>query len=285
MSASRVVVTGAVGGIGTYAAMDFVAAGFEVVGVDRRSPGEELEGVLQRFVLGDASEGAVLADGCEGSDALVHLAGIPSPTGAERIVFHNNVVSPYRVLEAASEAGIRAAVIASSVSALGLVYAPERFSPLYVPIDEEHPLRPCDPYALAKQCDEHIAAMFARRVPMTVLAFRFPFTTTAERIEARSRLIAEDPTEGERELWAYLDVRDAARAARLGVQAALSGGIGGYAVLNIIADDAMSDLPLLGLVKRFHPKSEIRGELDARDCGYSVAEAERLIGFRAEYLR
>jgi nucleoside-diphosphate-sugar epimerase len=285
MSARRVVLTGAVGGIGTYVAIDLVAAGFEVVGVDRRPPGAQLESVFSRFYLIDASEGALLADACEGSEAVVHLAGIPSPTGAEKIVFQNNVVSTYRVLEAAAEAGIRSAVIASSVSALGLVYAPERFSPLYVPIDEEHPLRPCDPYALAKQCDEHTAAMFARRIPMTVLAFRFPFTTTADRIEARSRLIAGDPTEGERELWAYLDVRDAARAVRLGVQAALSGACKGYAALNIIAEDAMADVPLVDLVRRFHPKSEIRGELGARSCGYTVAKAEQLIGFRAEHLR
>jgi len=285
MSARRVVLTGAVGGIGTYVAIDLVAAGFEVVGVDRRPPGAQLESVFSRFYLIDASEGALLADACEGSEAVVHLAGIPSPTGAEKIVFQNNVVSTYRVLEAAAEAGIRSAVIASSVSALGLVYAPERFSPLYVPIDEEHPLRPCDPYALAKECDEHTAAMFARRIPMTVLAFRFPFTTTADRIEARSRLIAEDPTEGERELWAYLDVRDAARAVRLGVQSALSGACKGYAALNIIAEDAMADMPLVDLVKRFHPNSEIRAELGVRSCGYTVAKAEQLIGFRAEHLR
>ena len=103
---------------------------------------------------------------------------------------------------------MRVAVVASSMAALGLSYAPERFSPKYVPVDEESiRCRPCDPYALAKVCDEAMGSMFARRAGMAVLAFRFPYTVAGEEIACRAAAMASDWAMGERELWAYLDVR------------------------------------------------------------------------------
>ena len=55
-----------------------------------------------------------------GSAAVVHLGAIPSPVGHDPSeVFVNNVSSTFSVLFAACDAGARAGVIASSVSALG----------------------------------------------------------------------------------------------------------------------------------------------------------------------
>lgn len=91
-------------------------------------------------------------------------------------------------------------------------------SPLYLPVDEVHPLRPTEGYALSKECDEASARMATRRWNLPVVAMRFPFTATSAMIEARRR----DPDAGTtlaKELWAYLDVRDAARAVELAVVA------------------------------------------------------------------
>ena len=144
----------------------------------------------------------------------MHLGAIASPVGYDPSeVFVNNVSSTFNVLITACEAGAWAGVIASSVSALGLVYSPTPFSPIYAPVDENHPLRPCDPYALAKQCDEHTAAMMSRRFGMTVLAYPSPLPRP--RTESPRAPRRTGPThERRRELWAYLDVRDAAEACR-----------------------------------------------------------------------
>jgi nucleoside-diphosphate-sugar epimerase len=280
-----VLVTGATGGIGRQVVSELIAAQCDVVGLDRIAPDTALAESVKRFVVGDVADEAVVASACQEVEAVAHLAAIPSPVGNEQQVFRNNAACTYSVLEAAASSGVKAVVLASSISALGLAYAPERFSPVYVPIDEEHPLRPCDPYALSKECDEKMAAMFARRFDTTVLAYRFPFTSTAENIAARAELMTTNLEEGERELWSYLDVRDAAMAVVLGLSAAVNAEVSGYEVLNIIADDSMIDGPLVDAVRAFHPGTEIRARLGARDCAYSVSKAQRLIGFSATYLR
>ena len=58
----------------------------------------------------------------------------------------------------------------------------------------------------------------------------------------------------------------------------------GFEVLNILADDTMIDGPLSEAIREFHGGAELRGD-GSITCGYSVAKAERLIGFRAECLR
>ena len=138
----------------------------------------------------------------------------------------NNVTATFVLLEAAARVGVRRAIIASSMAALGLSWASRFRSPDYVPVDEHHPLRPEESYGLSKQVDEATAEMMARRYEMTVLAYRFCYTTSVDEIEARAIKIASDAGESTRsakELWAYLDVRDAADAVLAGLERPLSG--------------------------------------------------------------
>jgi nucleoside-diphosphate-sugar epimerase len=282
----RVLVTGAAGRIGSAVVFALVDAGFEVVGLDRRRPTSAVEEAVSSFFIGSGSDRGVAGRACSGVSAVVHLGAIPSPVGHDPSeVFVNNVSSTFSVLFAACDAGARAGVIASSVSALGLVYSPTPISPIYAPIDEDHPLRPRDPYALAKQCDEHTAAMMSGRFGMTVLAYRFPFTASAERIAARAAANRSDPADGARELWAYLDVRDAAEACLVGVKASLDGSVRGCHVLNVIADDALVDEPMTEMISKFHPETTVRSWLGPRSCGYTVSAARQLIGFSARHLR
>ena len=165
---ARVLVTGAAGRIGSAVVLALVDSGLEVVGLDRRRPYPVVEEAVSSFFIGSGSDREVAGRACRGVRAVVHLGAIASPVGYDPSeVFVNNVSSTFNVLITACEAGARAGVIASSVSALGLVYSPTPFSPIYAPVDENHPLRPCDPYALAKQCDEHTAAMMSRRFGMS----------------------------------------------------------------------------------------------------------------------
>jgi len=276
----KVLVTGSSGRIGTGVVRALLEAGASVVAIDRRGwVGGKVPGVT--VVSCDVTQEEELAAAAKGADGVVHLAAIPSPRGAERIVFHNNVLATYRVLEAAVEARVKCAVIASSVSALGLAYAPFHMSPLYVPVDEAHVLRPADPYALSKQCDEEAGAMFARGFGLTVYAFRFPFTAEMGRIRERASRNAVDPSDGERELWAYLSVGDAARAVRLGLEAGLREEAGVFEVFNIVADDAIIDMPFEAAVRKFHPSTEVRASLGSRSCGYTTNKAKERLGFSA----
>ena len=94
-----------------------------------------------------------------------------------------------------------------------------------------------------------------------------------------------DPANGAR-LWAYLDVRDAAEACLLGIQASLDRSLEARAdVLNVIADNTLVDEPMTEMISKFHPETTLRSSLGPRSCGYTVSAAQRLIGFSARHLR
>ena len=47
------------------------------------------------------------------------------------------------------------------------------FVPLYLPLDEEHPMMPFESYGLSKQVGEDIGRMIARNSDTTVVSLRF----------------------------------------------------------------------------------------------------------------
>lgn len=279
----RVLVTGAGGGIGRFVVAELVAHGHAVVALDRAA--EQVpagDGGAERVHVGDCRDAGLVRAATAGADAVVHLAGVPRPDLVPDVeLFAGNTQATFTVLDEAVRAGVRRVVTASSVSALGLAWGSGAMSPLYVPVDARHPLRPEEAYALAKQVDEATEEMFHRRHGITVLALRFPFTTTADEIAQRAALVAADPTEGSKELWAYLDVRDAARACRLAVEAEAEG----FHPIHVVADDTLASLPTEQLIERFHPATELRAPLPGRRTAYDTAAAVSLLGFRAAHPR
>lgn len=74
----------------------------------------------------------------EGRDVVIHLAGIPHPSGQPFArYFETNVRLSFNVLQASLRAGVKRVIYSSSSASYGTDAA---FKPLYVPIDEEHPL-------------------------------------------------------------------------------------------------------------------------------------------------
>jgi nucleoside-diphosphate-sugar epimerase len=277
----RVVVTGAGGGIGRVVVAELAAHGHQVVALDRAADG--LPTAAAEVHVGDCRDAALVRAAVGGADAVVHLAGVPAPgVVADQELFAGNTQATFTVLDEAVRAGVRRVATASSVSALGAAWSSDHVSPLYLPLDEAHPLRPREAYALAKQVDEATEAMFCRRDGITVVALRFPFTTTAEAIAERAARVADDPSEGARELWAYLDVRDAARACRLAVERSLPAG---FHPVYVVADDTLAPLPTERLVRQFHPETELRAPLPGRRTAYATARAVALLGFRASHPR
>ena len=216
-------------------------------------------------------------------DALVHLAAIPRPTlGAPLEVFATNTEATFVALEAAGEAGVGRVVIASSTSALGTVFpvataAP--VSPLYAPVDEDHPFLGSDPYALSKQVDEATAATMHRRHGYQVVALRIPNTGPMDAQIARAAAVAVDPSILANELWAYLDIRDGARAFAL----ALERDLAGCTVVNVMAPDTNAAEPTADLLARFHPTTRSRRPIEAADVPFDLTRARDLLGFEPEH--
>lgn len=278
----RVVVTGASGIVGSSVVADLLAHGHEVHALSRRlATGEPVAGLTWHRVQGrdEAAMNALMA--AERPDALIHLAALPSPfLGTPPEVFANNVEATFVALEAAGAAGVRRVALASSICALGLPYGAPGLSPLYAPVDEAHPNIGTDPYGLSKEVDEATAAMMHRRHGYQVVALRIPFTRPMDGLLARVNDPAHDPDELARELWAYLDARDAARAFGLSVERDLPG----CHVINVMAPDTYSAEPTAALMARYHPSTLLRRPLEGRESAFDLTRCRELLGFTPQHL-
>lgn len=274
----RVLVTGGSGGLGRWVVRELLGHGYTVVSADRRPPEEPEVGVrYAELELTDVKEVERALDGC---DAAVHLAAIPAPGGRpDEEVFANNVLGTFAVFQAASHLGVGRVVAASSTAALGAAFAPQPFGPRYVPIDEAHPLLPQDPYGLSKEVGERVGAAFGRRGGLSVTALRFHHVTQPGEAARLAAGFEPGSEIAARELGGYVDVRDAARACRLGLEAPPPG----FEAFHITAADTLSRTPTLELVRRHFPEVEVRASLAGPVSAWSIAKAERLLGYVPRY--
>jgi nucleoside-diphosphate-sugar epimerase len=273
----RVLVTGGSGRLGRFAIADLLAHGHEVVNADRRRPSDN---GAERFVETDLTDVGQVAGALQGCDALIHLGAIPAPYGhPDEIVFANNTRATFAALQAASLLGVRRAAIASSVSAYGMAWTPKPFPPKYVPLDEEHPILPHDPYGLSKEVDERTAEMFHRRTGMTVAALRFHWVALPHELARIDPAKPLDPAGLAHNLWGYVDARDAGAACRL----AAEGEGFGFEAFNITAADTLMPDPTQDLVRRYLPNTEIRGSFEGRASGFAIAKAARLLNWRPQH--
>jgi nucleoside-diphosphate-sugar epimerase len=276
----RVLVTGGSGRVGSAVVQELVEHGHDVVSADRRAP--VARPIDYRFVETDIGDVGQVAGALVGCDGVIHLGAIPDAyTHADEVVFGNNTWATFSVLQAASLLGIRKAVIASSISALGTAYAPEFFPPLYAPVDEAHPLIVKDCYALSKEVDERTGEMFHRRTGMQVAAMRFSLVAPMDEIRGHVEKLRVDPGFDDwwRLFWAYIDVRDAASACRRAIEVDDLG----FEVFNIIAADTLSDRPTEELIRTYTPSVEIRSPIPGTATAISIDKARTMLGWEPKH--
>ncbi len=185
----------------------------------------------------------------DGATAVIHLAAIPGRLAPDREVFRNNVSSTYNVLDSAGIAGVKRAVIASSISAYGLVWSDDRLAPPELPLRESTPLLTTESYSLSKEVDETTARMMTRRYGMSIAALRFPLVQAEADIRARAEEVSKDRSVGERELWAYLSFEDAARA----MLSAVTTEFDGLLVANIVSPQALAGIDAVAVAAELFP--------------------------------
>jgi nucleoside-diphosphate-sugar epimerase len=276
----RILVTGGSGRLGTQVVQELVGHGHEVVSVDRIRPVAALpDGASFRFV--DLSDVGEIAGAMHGCDAVAHLGAIPSPySNADEVVFSNNTTATFAVLQAAHLLGVGTVVIASSGSAYGTAWSPDRTFPLYAPVDEAHPLLNHDAYGLSKEVDERTAEMFARRDGMSVACLRFHWVAYPEEQVGRPAFYRDEENfrEGGRGFWGYVDIRDAARAVRLAIEVGRREPFG-FQPFNIVGRDTLLDEPTEDAIRRLSPEIEIRSALPGTASAYDTGKAKRMLGW------
>jgi len=278
-SLNRVLVTGAAGRIGR-ATLDVLAAsGVAVTALVLDDPGDLLADIV---VVGSAADPEVVREAMAGVDGVIHLAAIPVPErGTPQEVFGGNTLSTFTVLDEAGRAGIAHAAIASSYAATGLPFARTARHPAYLPVDVAMPAQVEDPYGLSKQADELTAAMMARRYGLSVVALRYPFVGgVGDRLAEHAELLAADPGAGARDLWAYLDTRDAALAALLALHVDVTEPLVAY----VAAPRTLCPYPTEDLLRRFHPDVPRLGPpLPGRTVALDLSDSADVLGFTAQF--
>ena len=273
----KILVTGGSGRIGRYVVAELVAHDHTVTVFDRIQPTNS-EAV--RWLRGDIENLGDVISAVQGSDAIIHLAAYPNPTQEvlRHVLFRNNVMGTFNVHEAAFCVKIRRVVMMSSAAVLGWPYNEVPFAPKYLPIDEQHPTAPQDPYGLGKLCEEQIAHAYTLKSGMQTIALR------PERVllpEVSEKIRRENGVRFTKyHLFGYVDVRDLAVACRLAVEnPALQ-----HEIMFVGADDSLSSEPLCELIPRLMPEV---GEIALRLTGtlghISSARAKKLLEWEPRF--
>jgi nucleoside-diphosphate-sugar epimerase len=230
----KILVTGGAGKVGQWVVRELLTgnsekAGHEVTVLDR-VPGPESPGV--KYLIGDVQDLGQVFEAVVGCDAVIHLAAIKNPNVATaKLTFQTNVLGTFNVHHAAFRFGVKRVVSTSSIAILGWSYSEEDFEPDYLPVDEDHSVKPQDVYGLSKQIGEDIARSYMRKGVETVV-LRPGGVVTPEALEQIKREGGRRPTKFQ--TYCYIDVRDLATAYRLGVERPVPSGT----VLFVVADDS-----------------------------------------------
>jgi UDP-glucose 4-epimerase len=186
-----VLVTGGAGYIGSHAVLALKDAGWRVAVIDNLSNGSRdvvPEGVP--FYEGDIADPALVRRIFEeqGIQAIMHFAGsIVVPESVEKPLeyYRNNTVATHALVSEAVAAGVKHILFSSTAATYG---APER-----VPIEEDDPQFPINPYGQSKLMTEHMLRDASAAHPFNYGALRY-FNVAGADPDGRSGQIGKGST-------------------------------------------------------------------------------------------
>ena len=188
ITSGKILVTGAGGFIGSHLVEELLLKGCDVrafIHYNSRNDYGCLEYLGERLgemeiVSGDLRDSGTVRRAVEGCRLVLHLGalvGIPYSYLSPRDVYDTNVGGTLNVLEAARHCGVERIVITSTSEVYG--------TPLYLPIDEKHPLQGQSPYAASKIAADKLAESYHLSFDLPVSLIR-PFNTFGSRQSARA---------------------------------------------------------------------------------------------------
>ncbi len=166
----KVLVTGGAGYIGSHAARLLQRAGHEVWAYDNLCLGHRAAVSTGRLIEGELMDRPRLIEtlSTRGIDAVMHFAAfvaVGESVADPAKYYQNNVVASLNLLEAMRAAGVKRIVFSSTTATYGV--------PARLPITEEEPQRPINPYGFAKLVVEHALADYAQAYGLGYAALRY----------------------------------------------------------------------------------------------------------------
>lgn len=275
----NIAVTGGSGASAPYVIRELQQQGYTVLNLDIASPQTD----LCAFIRTDLTDYAGVFAALHGCDAVVHFGADPEPdfdflSGAGR--FRNNTLCTYNVFNAAAALQLKKVVWASSETVLGFPF--DQIKPDYLPVDEAH-IKPQNSYALSKVVCEELARHMNALYRMPIIGLRLSnIHYTDNRQAANYDAIPNywrDPCTRKFNLWAYVDVRDAARCARL----ALESGITTAETFIVAAADTVMNCSNSQLVDAVFPQVPLAPGADDYCTLLSIEKAAKQLGYRPKY--
>lgn len=168
----KILVTGGAGFIGSHVVDAYLAAGHEVVVVDDLSSGRrEFVHPQARFYqldIRDAQLDEIFAR--EKPEVVSHqaaLANVRESMEKPLLYADVNVLGSLNLLECCRRHGVRKVIYASTG---GAVYG----EPQTLPVTEDHPINPLDPYGASKHHVEHYLSLYRINFGIAYTALRYP---------------------------------------------------------------------------------------------------------------
>jgi len=168
----KLLVTGGAGLIGSHVVDAYVEAGHDVVVVDDLSTGRRanLNPAAKFFEMSILDDDLAKVFDTERPDLVSHQAARASvqeslrdPVGYAR----TNVIGSLNVLESCRRSDVRKVIYASTG---GAGYG----EPQWLPVTEDHPMNPLDPYGASKHHVEHYLSAYRRNFGIDFTILRYP---------------------------------------------------------------------------------------------------------------
>jgi UDP-glucose-4-epimerase GalE len=188
----RILVTGGAGYVGSHVAWQLLEQGHEPIVFDNLCGGHA-DAVRGRLVRGDLCrrDQILQAMAEHRPEAVMHFASLAlvgESMRDPRRYFHDNLVGALNLLDAMQAHGVSLLVFSSSAAVYGV--------PAQVPIPEDHPLLPVNPYGDTKLTIERMLLAYARAYGLRYAALRYfnaagaaPAQALGERHDPETHLI------------------------------------------------------------------------------------------------
>jgi UDP-glucose 4-epimerase len=168
----KILVTGGAGFIGSHIVDAYLSAGHEVVAVDDLSSGfrHNVPKDVRLHEVDIRSERLAEVFATERPEVVNHQAARANVRESfEKPLLYAdvNVIGSVNVLECCRQYGVKKVIYASTG---GAVYG----EPLWLPVSEDHPIRPLDPYGASKHHVEHYLFLYRASFGISYTALRYP---------------------------------------------------------------------------------------------------------------
>lgn len=299
----KVLVTGGAGYIGSIVTLHLLEAGHEVTVIDDLSRGHRdaiPSGV--RYIEANIADIGTHFSSADNIEAVLHFAGFLAAGESvlqPEIYWHNNVTNTLAMLDAMRTLNIKKCIFSSSAAVYG--------NPATLPITEESPTAPTNPYGMTKlaidmaigsECVAHgmsaaslryfnVAGAYGqhgeRHLPETHIIPLALATAAGQR--AQFSVFGDDyPTKDGTCIRDYIHVADLARAHVLAL-ASLTPGT--HAIYNLGNGEGFSNKEVLAVVEKVTGRSiphriEARREGDPAILIASSEKAQRMLGWKPE---